>query len=828
MSDFDQLFKEITDHEPYPWQRRLYKMFLEGRFPEVLDIPTGLGKTSVMTIWWLALATADNVHIPTRLVYIVDRRAIVDQASAEAGKLAAAKEIAGQTARLNVSKLRGGGGTADNRKWLQQPDVPAIIVGTIDMIGSRLLFSGYGVGNKTKPFYAGLLGQDSLIILDETHLSPAMERTLKDAKRIANHAKHKLFPPRVMLLSATQRSKQSGDAFSLDKDDMSDPHIATRYKSEKILRLIEANDVIQKVTETALALHGKILVYLQKPKDVQEVASRLKKRGERVVTLTGTMRGYERDQLTKNKDYKIFESSEKSDNKCYLISTSAGEVGVDLDADHMVCDLTTLDSMIQRLGRVNRSGGKKSEVTVVYSKDLLEKEKKMKKYLDKTRDLLKNLVGAGTFNANPASIDRIDPKKKAEAFSPAPETQPLTYDILDMWSMTSLYDKYPSRPSVGHWLRGNSETQVPETTVVWRDDVEKMTRLKDKESEILEILDSYRILPHEIARDNVNNVHRLLKKMKGTKAIIQSANACNVEVKEASSIVEADIRFATVLLPCGAGGLSSSGLLEASNRTVSDVADKYNSRARLLVEKDEHGEWWINRIFGNGKAKQTESRPLDDWLEDNRKMILVRSSKMENPADEDEYAEEIQYYDAERSDRQRSLSTSKQPLQDHLNDVESNAKGIAESLLTQNEEIANAVVTAAQFHDIGKARAHWQRCMHVPEEDRPLAKTGKRAKPLPLGGFRHELASVVECSKKEEVNRHKERDLILHLIAAHHGWARPCFKPGALLEGGTAGELLDVMQRYASLQRRFGPWGLAWLEGLLRGADWEASAALEK
>jgi CRISPR-associated endonuclease/helicase Cas3 len=31
-------------------------------------------------------------------------------------------------------------------------------------------------------------------------------------------------------------------------------------------------------------------------------------------------------------------------------------VGVDLNADDMVCDLTTLDSMIQRLGRINRLG----------------------------------------------------------------------------------------------------------------------------------------------------------------------------------------------------------------------------------------------------------------------------------------------------------------------------------------------------------------------------------------------------------------------------------------------------------------------------------------
>ena len=40
----------------------------------------------------------------------------------------------------------------------------------------------------------------------------------------------------------------------------------------------------------------------------------------------------------------------------FLVATSAGEVGVDLDADHMVCDLVAWERMVQRLGRVNRRG----------------------------------------------------------------------------------------------------------------------------------------------------------------------------------------------------------------------------------------------------------------------------------------------------------------------------------------------------------------------------------------------------------------------------------------------------------------------------------------
>ena len=50
----------------------------------------------------------------------------------------------------------------------------------------------------------------------------------------------------------------------------------------------------------------------------------------------------------------------------FLIATSAGEVGVDLDADHMVCDLVPWERMVQRLGRVNRRGESDATIVVVH------------------------------------------------------------------------------------------------------------------------------------------------------------------------------------------------------------------------------------------------------------------------------------------------------------------------------------------------------------------------------------------------------------------------------------------------------------------------------
>ena len=91
---------------------------------------------------------------------------------------------------------------------------------------------------------------------------------------------------------------------------------------------------------------------------------------QRVAVLTGTLRGHERALLTEGAVWRRFtpEATHPPDApSVYLVSTAAGEVGVDLDADHAVMDLATLDSMIQRLGRVNRAGEGDAQVTIVFT-----------------------------------------------------------------------------------------------------------------------------------------------------------------------------------------------------------------------------------------------------------------------------------------------------------------------------------------------------------------------------------------------------------------------------------------------------------------------------
>jgi CRISPR-associated endonuclease/helicase Cas3 len=247
---FGDLFSLVTGHLPFPWQEAQFAEFLGNRFRKTCDVPTGLGKTSIIAIWLLALAhhaQTDTVSdFPRRLIYVVNRRTVVDQATREAERMREAlaanpklkivdealQSLAApvSNAPLAISTLRGQ--FADNAEWRNNPTRPAVIVGTVDMIGSRLLFAGYGCGFKSRPLHAGFLGQDALLVHDEAHLEPAFQELLaaieseQERSRDFRHF-------RVMALTATARSGIDGEAPIFTEKDREHSEVSKRFNAKK-------------------------------------------------------------------------------------------------------------------------------------------------------------------------------------------------------------------------------------------------------------------------------------------------------------------------------------------------------------------------------------------------------------------------------------------------------------------------------------------------------------------------------------------------------------------------------------------------------------------
>jgi len=512
---FSDNFENLTGNPPFRWQRRLFDRFVAADLPSALDLPTGLGKTSVMAIW--LLARAQNPRLPRRLIYVVDRRVVVDQATAEAEKLRAALKtlqlaetgplLLPRGGDLPLSTLRGK--FADNREWLQDPGQPAIIVGTVDMIGSRLLFEGYGVSRRMRPYQAGMLGADTLVVLDEAHLCPPFEALLRgiageDSLKPRGEERRSIIPGfRLLTLSATGRTDE-GDAFRLEPEDAdrnTQPTVSQRYTAAKRLSLHDLEsgaDLAKALAERAWALgegNSRVLVFCDSYEVALKVATDLRGRlaatEDEIEVLVGKRRVFERERLVERLTGLGFIHPAKGERPAratpaFLVATSAGEVGIDLDADHMVCDLVAFERMVQRLGRVNRRGGEgrlaridvlclPQEKPNAGGKDD-EKARKVQAraaLLAAAKALLEALPKdeGGGHNASSSALaglkTQVGSARIAAATTPAPLHPALDRAVVDAWSLTSL-PEHPGRPEPQPWLRGWVDDDEPQVQVVWR------------------------------------------------------------------------------------------------------------------------------------------------------------------------------------------------------------------------------------------------------------------------------------------------------------------------------------------------------------------------
>ncbi len=845
---FEEQFRLLTGHDPFPWQKDLFRKFSQGRIPPLCNVPTGLGKTNVIAVWLVALAR--GVAVPRRLVYVVNRRTVVDQTTAEVVRLRESLPGLGIPgfATLAISTLRGQ--FADNREWSTDPARPAVIVGTVDMIGSRLLFSGYGVGFRSRPLHAGLLGQDALLVHDEAHLEPAFQRLLREIQRQqAEGGEFARF--HVMEMTATSRhdNVDRENVLTLSQADDAHPVVRQRIHAPKHLtftRVADDDAVTGRVAEIARGYkddHAAVLVFVGALKAVTDVEKALKKTKRPVVLLTGTLRGKERDALVEQPAFRRFFWGSERGETVYLVCTSAGEVGIDISADHLVCDLSTFESMAQRLGRVNRYGESPhhTRVHVVYPASLdqqagqtgEQEAGEMKIRRARTLRLLQMLPPVPAQNEEDGPVHDASPQalmtlaarddlpcRVEEAFAPEPSIPVATDSLFDAWAMTSIRHQMPGRPAVApylHGLHGDSEWEPRETHIAWREEVgviadeELLSRYPPED-----LLDDYPLLPHELLRDRSDRCFKELEGLAerhGERPAWVLDPRGSVQVLTLEALVgdrqAKDIEDCTVLLPPDVGGLEN-GMLAHASLHADDVADE---------AKDEHGRPLRLRVWDQEAVPPAHLR-------------LTRTIDTRPDADDTGEDEGLRrFWRWYELPREGTVASHRDVTwETHVADVKAHAERIVQRL-SLPREVAHAVVLAAEWHDHGKRRAAFQRRLGNPRyPEVVLAKSGRGGIGLPEP-FRHEFASVLDAqtSPAFEGLDEETRDLALHLIAAHHGRARPHFPADEAFDPDATDADVEALagetpRRFARLQRKYGRWGLAYIESLLRVADWAASA----
>lgn len=420
ISDFAAFFRALYKRRPFQWQQHLAAQVCTGQWPDYIKLPTSSGKTAVIDIAVFALAyqaakenrLAAGRGAPRRIFFVVDRRIIVNEAYQRAHAMAkklrdalAPQDVTSHVEEddailvrvaqwlqnltgsqsappLDCFELRGGIYRDD--AWIRSPLQPTVLTSTVDQVGSRLLFRGYGSSNRNLPIHAALTANDSLIVLDEAHCSGPFSETMQAIGRYCGEGWSQvraINPLRFVQMTATPPQVAAQSVFELqDGDYTSDPALAQRHRCAKPISLVEAPGakgknkftavLARKLVEQAVALAAdgerqKIAIVVNRVAVARAAYTLLhQKHAGRVSLMIGRMRPRDREQLTGELQRQFGSRITPADEALpseggeplFLVATQCVEVGADLDFDGMVCQCASLDALRQRFGRLNRLG----------------------------------------------------------------------------------------------------------------------------------------------------------------------------------------------------------------------------------------------------------------------------------------------------------------------------------------------------------------------------------------------------------------------------------------------------------------------------------------
>ena len=629
-----------------------------------------------------------------------------------------------------------------------------------------------------------------------------------------------------------------------------------------------------------------------------------------VVLMTGRMRPLDRDALLDRWEGHLKAGSTKPLGKpVVVVTTQCLEVGADFSFDALVTECASLDALRQRFGRLDRLGELHES-----SAAILIRERDAKKPKDDGDPIYGNAIyetwawlndsdqrqadgtvdfGAAEMDSHVEALRLGDKDRFTSLLAPAPDAPVLLPAHLDLLCQTSPHPV--PQPEVALFLHGKGR-RSPDIRVVFRADL----TVEDEDAWI----ETLSLAPPTSPEMLTVPLHRLRRWLRQ-----ESSEDGTGDVEGAGEDTEPDEREAARLQDIAVLRLSDQGICGLGQRVEPeglgtarlDLAEHALSQARgkavLRVRRDVLGRLCdypsiadlVSLAEPGAKREEVQSvlgavldeddangnLILREWLrkiienlrddgfsmEDHPAGGLVLIGRKRLPGS-DEGTEDDLSADAEdlTSESDRAVSWRR-----HTDRVRATAEGFAARCVGDS---ASAFTAAARAHDLGKLDWRFQLLLHdgdqvAASEGEPLAKsadlpTRRRTRRqvtedarLPRG-FRHEFLSVQLADHFGLAPADEEsRELALHLIASHHGYARPFAPvvPDELVAAGQAGDLrlsgigmkatlssaerqallpayrLDsgVPDRFWRLTRRYGWWGLAYLEGIFRLADWEAS-----
>ena len=516
--DFATFFRDIHGYEPFPWQQRLTEHVLNRRsWPKVIDLPTGTGKTAILDTAVFAMAVQSETS-PRRVVFVIDRRIVVDQVYERAQRIQERVETADtlvlERVRSRLRRLSDGkplgvaalrGGIPIDGDWVRRPDQPWVVVSTVDQFGSRLLFRGYGVKPGMWPIHAGLAGNDCLVILDEVHLSVPFAETLAHVSTLDTGVLPRRFA--VVEMSATP-SDERAERFTLDPgtDLNGCAELRRRVEVSKraelvsardeeaipatVLRIVKSIHIANRKRESQLRSIG---VVVNRVRTARETHKALGSAGYSAHLITGRMRPLDRiDALTLIGPVVDPDGSRHGDQLGVVVATQAIEVGADFSFDALVTECAPVDSLRQRFGRLDRRGtcsertGCPAQAWIIGPTSVVRSRKPDAIYGESSRvtwEELERRSEDGRLDVGPLSL-RDFPDN---AVAPRTSAPLLLKTHMDTWVQTR--PEPLVQPAIDWFLHGIFQNRSADVSIVWRWDrsSEALRLIPPRQAECLQL-----------------------------------------------------------------------------------------------------------------------------------------------------------------------------------------------------------------------------------------------------------------------------------------------------------------------------------------------------